>query len=315
MEKKNFLLSIVVPVFNEEECIDEFKNKVFDVMKANNINFEIIFVDDGSSDNSLEILKEFQAKDDRIKVLSFSRNFGHQIALTAGMDYVSGDCVITMDGDLQHPPELIPQMLELWQKGNDIVYTVRQQTEDAGTFKKITSKLFYKIINYISEIDLNYSAADFRLMDKKVLTYFKQLNERSRMIRGLISWLGFKSIGLDYTAPKRFAGKTKYSFKKMFIFALDGMTSFSIFPLRIASLLGIVVSIFSFLYVLYIIYARLFTDSTIQGWTSILFSLLFLGGIQLITIGIIGEYIGRIYIEVKNRPIYVLKDKLGFEGK
>lgn len=305
--------SIVIPIYNEQENLEELYKSLSKVIEQISLEYEIIFIDDGSIDRSYEILKELSFKDKNVKAIRFSRNFGHQIALTAGMDFAAGDCVITMDGDLQHPPELIPEMLDKWKKGCEIVYTIRKETEDANFIKNSTSKFFYFLINKLGDINLQPSAADFKLLDKKVVTQLCTMRERDRMLRGMIDWLGFKNCGIEYKAPKRFAGKTKYNFKKMMLFAIDGITSFSSIPLRLSALLGFIVSFLSFIYIIYVLYIKLFTDETVSGWASILFSVLFIGGIQLITIGIIGEYIGRIYTEIKNRPLYVVTEKLNIE--
>jgi dolichol-phosphate mannosyltransferase len=307
------MISIVVPIQNEELCIKEFLSRLKKVLKKIKYENEIIFVDDGSDDNSLKILeKEFQSGSN-IKIISFTRNFGHQSALLAGYDFAQGDCVITMDADLQHPPELINEMVVKWEEGYDIVFTIRKKTEGCSIIKRLTSALYYKILDTIGEIHINPAVADFRLLDRRVVDHLKELNERYKFIRGLVSWLGYKSYGLEYTAKKRFAGDTKYSMKKMILFSLDGITSFSISPLRVSSLLGGVVSILSFIYLIFVLFVHFFTNRTIPGWSSIILCILFLGGIQLLAIGVLGEYIGRIYIELKRRPTYIIDKKIGYD--
>jgi glycosyltransferase involved in cell wall biosynthesis len=281
-------------------------------MKVIGESYEIIFVNDGSRDKSLEILESLYKNDDNIKIIDFSRNFGHQIAITAGIEHTQGKAVIVMDADLQHPPELIPEMIKKWKEGFDIVYTIREKTVDEGFIKKITSNIFYKILNKIANINISENAPDFRLLDQKVVDSLKSIKERARFIRGLINWVGFSQTGIRFIAPKRYTGKTKYSLGKMLKFSIDGITSFSSFPLKIASHFGFILSSLGFLYAVYAIYMKLFSNSVIQGWTSILITVLILSGVQLITIGIIGEYISRIYEESKQRPLYITKKTLGF---
>jgi dolichol-phosphate mannosyltransferase len=304
-------LSIVIPVCNEAASLPELYKRLTQVLRAQQASYEIILVDDGSSDDSLKVISSLAEKDQAIKALSFSRNFGHMVALTAGLDHAAGKAVITMDADLQHPPELIPELVAKWKEGAEIVNTLRQDTKGAGIFKKMTAGFFYWLINKIAKIELPSSAADYRLLDAKVVATLKNIKERSRFLRGLISWVGYKQEFIPYTAEARFAGKTKYSVSRMFSFAIDGITSFSTFPLRLASYLGLVVAFFSFIYILYALYIRFFTARAIEGWTSVLVAVLFIGGIQLIFLGIIGEYLGRVFEEAKQRPNYIIRDKIG----
>lgn len=308
MKINNFKISIVVPVYNEEGNIEKLINKLVDVLNAYQ-DYEIIFIDDGSVDNTLEIIKNEKAKNYKINYLSFSRNFGHQNALRAGLDYSTGDCVISMDGDMQHPPEIIPQLIEKWLDGYEIVYTIRRDNIKTSFFKKITSNYFYKFINKISDIKIEKGAADFRLLDKSVVEVVKSIKENDLFMRGMISWLGFKQFAIEYTPEERYWGKTKYTLKKMIRFAVSGITSFSLKPLRVSTTLGYIIAGFSFLYGIYAIIVRLFTSYTISGWASVLVAVLFIGGIQLIMIGILGEYIGRLFIESKKRPNYIIKEK------
>ncbi|MBC8231138.1 glycosyltransferase family 2 protein [bacterium] len=307
------LISIVVPVFNEEDNIHELYRRLKKVMIEHDYLYEVIFVDDGSEDKSLYLLTEMSRTDNRVKFISFSRNFGHQIAITAGMEYTLGDAVIVMDADLQHPPEVIPQMIAKWEEGFEIVSTIREDATGIGFFKKLTAFVFYKLINRISDTDIQANSPDFRLLDRRVINALKSMKERGRFVRGLVGWVGFNQIFIKFVADERYAGTTKYSLKKMFKFAFDGITAFSSFPLRISIHLGIAATVIPLPYAIYAIYIRLFTDIAAPGWASILVAIVFLGGVQLITIGIIGEYIARIYDEVKGRPVYIVKETAGFE--
>ncbi|MDD2798987.1 MAG: glycosyltransferase family 2 protein [Bacteroidales bacterium] len=307
MEEKP-LLSVVIPIMNEAGNVSLMVDRLTHTLEKI-INFEIIFVNDGSTDNTLEVIKELGEKDDRIKYLSFSRNFGHQSALRAGLDYAEGDCVVSMDGDLQHPPELIPAMIEKWKEGYDVVYTLRKDTSETGFLKRKTSEFFYKLINKLSDVEIEQGSADFRLVDSSVIDALRKFKENPIFYRGLVRWLGFKQFALEYVPEKRTWGQTKYSFKKMFRFAIIGITSFSIRPLHASTILGMVMAIASFLYGMYAIILKLFTDQTIPGWTSLLIVVSFIGGIQLLMIGILGEYLGKLFIESKRRPAYIIKEK------
>jgi polyisoprenyl-phosphate glycosyltransferase len=302
------MISIVIPAYNESGNIEIITEKLKDQLKGIE-EYELIFVDDGSSDQTLAEIKDLINTNKFVKFISFSRNFGHQKALKAGLDHAKGDCVISMDADLQHPPEVIHKLIDQWRNGYDVVYTIREDTQDIGLIKRITSRYFYKIINFISEIDIPFGAADFRLLDRKVVNELKRFKENWLFIRGIVSWLGFKQVGIKYRVQPRHMGHSKYSMLKMIAFAIQGVTSFSILPLRMSTILGVLFSFGSFLYALYALYIKFFTDTFIQGWTSILISVLFLGGIQLICIGMIGEYLGKMFIETKERPSYIIKDK------
>ncbi len=305
-------LSIVIPVCNEEGNLADLHGRLISVLKPLNFTYEIIFVDDGSTDGSLERIAQLAKQDNRIKALSFSRNFGHMIALSAGLDAASGEAVITLDADLQHPPEIIPQLVSKWQAGTEIVNTVRTETKGSGLFKKITAGFFYWLIKKIGRINLTANAADYRLLDRKVVETLKNVKERHRFLRGLIAWIGFRQEFLPYQADQRLSGKSKYSFSRMFSFAIDGITSFSAFPLRLAAYLGLIIAFFSFLYILYALYVRIFTSQAIEGWASVLVAVLFIGGVQLIFLGVIGEYLSRVFDEVKQRPLYIISRKIGF---
>ncbi len=310
---KNPTVSIVIPVFNEVENIPILFDHLKKVILPLPINFEILFVDDGSSDGTYLAIKDVQKRDQRVKALSFSRNFGHQAALTAGLQYASGDAVITMDGDLQHPPSLIPTLIEKWREGFEIVYTTRESTADASFFKKMTSRMFYRIMNAFSETPIQPFAADFRLLDRAVVKSLNTLEERDRFLRGLIGWLGFSTVGVSYTADQRAAGQSKYTIGKMIKLALNGIISFSAAPLHLVTYLGITASFLGFLYGIYSLYVRFFTNETVQGWTSLVIVILFLGGVQLISIGILGEYLIRVYDETKRRPLFIVRNSLGLD--
>jgi len=306
------MISIVVPVFNEQDVLPQFYQRIYSVIKQINTPYELIFVNDGSSDRSMEIIIDIIKNNNSVKSVEFSRNFGHQAAIAAGLDYARGDAVITLDADLQHPPELIPELIKTWQQGYDIVYTCRKDTVDSNLFKKFTSTFFYKFINSLSNLDIPAGAADFRLMDKRVVNAFRSMNEHRLFLRGLVSWMGYRQIGMAYDAPARYAGKSKYSLIRMVRLAVDGITSFSSIPLYLSSIMGIIISMLSFIYAAYVIYSWLFTNRNIEGWTSLMVVVLFMGGIQLITLGILGTYLGRIYDETKGRPRYLISHSYGF---
>lgn len=269
---------------------------------------KLFFINDGSTDNSLKIMKQLQTHDKRIKIIDFSRNFGHQIAITAGIDFTSGDAVITIDADLQDPPEVIPDLIKKWKEGYEVIYGIREKRKGENFFKKITALIFYRLINKMTMINMPPDSGDFRLIDKKVVNNLKNIRENNRYVRGLTYWIGFKQIGVPYERDKRFAGKSKYPIKKLFKLAYDAIFSFSNFPLKIATYFGFIVSFLSFLYLIYALIIKLFTNSVIHGWTSLMISILFLSGVQLICLGIIGEYIARINDEVKKRPLYIIKE-------
>jgi glycosyltransferase involved in cell wall biosynthesis len=307
------MISIVVPVFNEEESLLELYRRISTVMQYLGLSFELIFVDDGSTDRSLKVMLEISEKDKNVKIVQLSRNFGHQLALIAGIDHAHGDAVIMMDGDLQHPPELIEQLVEKWHEGNDVVYTCRDQTYDASLFKRLTSYGFYTLVNRLAEVNISPGAADFRLLDRQVVTALQRFGERSIFLRGIINWLGYRQVAVRYQAGARYSGESKYSLRKMLRFAADGLTSFSSLPLYVSAILGMIISCCSFLYGLMVIYLRLFTDRAVEGWTSVMVALLFLGGIHLVTLGIQGIYLGQVYKEVKGRPRYLIRRVYGID--
>ena len=304
--------SIVIPVFNEEAVIDITYNKLKQVMGTLNEDYELIFINDGSKDTTVEKVKGFCKKDNAVKLLDFSRNFGHQIAISAGIDYAEGDAVIIIDSDLQDPPEVILEMIKKWKEGYEVVYGKRIKRKGETIFKRFTAFCFYRLLKSVTNYDIPVDTGDFRLIDKKVCNTLKEINEKSRFMRGLVSWVGFKQGYVEYVRDERHAGVTKYPLRKMVNFALDAITSFSYKPLKLASYLGFALSFVSFIYFLNVIYLKLFTDKTVLGWTSILAVNLFFHGMLLIILGIIGEYIARIYEETKNRPLYILRDKINF---
>ena len=310
MNTQSALLSIVIPVYNEEQNLPLLYDQLLSVLKSLDWEYEILLVDDGSVDQSFSIIRKLHAQNERVKGLSFSKNFGHQIALYAGLQHAQGDIVITMDGDLQHPPHFIPSLIEHYKQGFDIVNTRRIDAANTKHFKKWSSRLYYRIINYLSEVKIEPAAADFRLMNRKAVQAFLTFPERDRFTRGLVSWMGFKQTIIDYKAEDRAFGRSKFTLKKMIRFGLDGITSFSSRPLRISFYAGVTISAFSLFYILYAL-VRFINGDTIQGWTSILITNLIIGGAILINLGIIGEYIARIFNEVKARPLYFLKDEAG----
>lgn len=309
------IFSIVVPVFNEESVIDEFAKRVLKVMDSLGKPYEIIFVDDGSTDATFRKASLLALKSEAVKALRLSRNFGHQIAITAGMDAASGEAVVVMDGDLQHPPELIPEMARKWAAGFHVVNTARMETEGIPLKKKLFSKIFYKVINIDSEVPIYPDAADFRLMDRAAVEAFRQLREQDRFVRGLTSWIGFKQTSVPFNAPERHSGKSKYTLRKMVKFAVNGITSFTTLPLKAVGIFGLIVAAASFFYAAFALYEKLVLGITVEGWTSLLVGILFLGGVQLISIGVLGAYIARIFRQVKNRPLYFVQERAGqFEG-
>jgi dolichol-phosphate mannosyltransferase len=307
-KKTENLVSIIVPCFNEEEVIVKFYNELCSVLNdIDKYNFEIIFINDGSIDKTKEIINNLILNDERIALINFSRNFGHQNALTCGIDYASGDAIISLDSDLQHPPRLIKSLIKKYEEGNDIVYTVRKDNHNIGRFKKFSSKLFYKIFNKLSNLSIEANTPDYRLISKKVQLVFKNnLREYSRFLRGLFSWVGFKSTFIEFEVEKRAAGVTKYKLKNMLRFSRDGITSFSEFPLKIGLWLGLFATIVLCLYGLFVLAQYFIYGDTISGWTSLALLISFIGAIQFILIGIIGAYIGYVFAEKKSRPLYII---------
>ena len=313
MEKIDY--SVVVPVFNEKEVLSESYKRLKKVMDGCQGRYELIFVDDGSRDSTLTILHEISMADKNVKIISFSRNFGHQPAITAGMEYAAGDAVVVIDADLQDPPEVIPLMIEKWRQGFEVVYGKRLKREGEGAFKKLTAKLFYRSLNAMTDVKIPVDTGDFRLIDRKVCEAMKSLPERNRYVRGLVSWVGFKQAAVEYVRHERFAGVTKYPLKKMLKFAADALTAFSHKPLQISIWLGSALSALSFIFLLVVVVRKLAFDvgDMAAGWASSTAISLFFNGVVLIMLGIIGGYIGRIYDETKGRPLYIIAERTGFE--
>lgn len=311
--------SIVAPCFNEEKGLNELYRRICQVMDQTGEPWELVLINDGSRDKTPQIIRELRAGDPRVKLIDFTRNFGHQIAVTAGLDYAQGDAVIIIDADLQDPPEIILQMIDRWKQGYEVVYAVRTKRKGESWFKEFTAKLFYRIIYRITDVDIPLDTGDFRLMDRRVVEAIKQMRERHRFVRGMTSWVGFRQTGVEYVREERFAGETHYPFRKMLKFALDAITGYSYAPLQIATFLGFLIAGLSAVAVVLVIYARLFMGAAGQeqfhGQATTLVMVLFLGGVQLITLGVIGEYLGRIYDEVKGRPLYLVREAVGFENK
>ena len=303
-------ISIVIPAYNEEGNLMPVYQRIKSVFEnMQGYSFEIIFVNDGSRDNTQSRLEEMALDFPEIKYIEFSRNFGHQPAVKAGMDYADGNVIISMDGDLQHPPELIPQMVKKWEQGYDIVYTIRSYPKEIPYFKRKTSDLFYRFLSQISDVDLtNGGGSDFRLIDSSVAQVMKNLKEDDLFLRGLTSWMGFKQTGIEFVAGERFSGQSSYDLKKMLKFAFTGITSFSVKPLYLATYLGFIFSSLSLLYIPYVLYAFL-TKTEISGWASLIMTIVFFGGVQLIILGILGIYLGKIFKQVKGRPNYIIRSR------
>ena len=307
-------ISFGVPGFNEEENIHEFHRRLTQVMAPLPYDYEILFIDDGSRDRTSLLIRELAEKDPHVQGYVFARNFGHQLALTCGLDQSTGDAVISMDGDLQHPPEMVPDLLKKWEEGYEIVQTVRKSTEDATWFKSITSRLYYKLINSMSEVRITPGGSDFRLMDRKAVDALNRFRERARFIRGMVNNLGFRYTTLEFVAPPRFAGHSKFSLRKMLRFALDGITAFSRVPLRLALYVGCIAGLGSILLIGHVIYVKYIVQDAVPGWTTLAAAEFFLGGVELIGIGIVGEYVGRIFDEVKQRPLYIIREHIVKNG-
>ena len=297
------MISIVTPVYNEEDNVVFFHEEITKVMKTTGMDYELIYVNDGSKDRTDELIRELAEKDPHVRAITFARNFGHQTAITCGMDFARGDAVITMDGDMQHPPELIPLLLEKWKDGYDIVQTIHTSTEDSGFIKKITSAGYYKVINSISKTPVTPGGSDFRLMNRKSLDVFLRFREHARFIRGIVGGLGFKQTTIKFEAPARHAGVSKFSMNKMLHFAMDGILTNSTTPLRAAFYAGAVSGFIGILLILHVLYSYL-VGNTVPGWATMTILIAFFGSANLVGLGFIGEYIGRIYEETKNRPLY-----------
>ena len=298
-------LSVVIPIYNEEENIQLLYTRVKGVLDNMRVSYELIFINDGSKDRSLLLIEELVANDTIVKYIDFSRNFGHQIAVTAGLDHSLGNRVVIIDADLQDPPELIPEMYRKMDENFQVVYARRRSRKGESFLKKITARLFYRTLSSITAIDIPLDTGDFRIIDRKVVDVLKSMPEQQKFLRGQISWIGFNQTYIEYDRDERHGGQTGYTYKKMLRFAIDGITSFSNLPLKVASLMGFVVSGIAFAIMLYALYIRFFHNDYVQGWTSMILSVMFIGGIQLICVGIIGEYISRISTNIRQRPLYI----------
>lgn len=299
--------SVVIPVYNEEKNISELYRRLTNTMKGMTWSYEVMFVNDGSRDGTFNRLKAIQAEDPHVKILDLARNFGHQAAVTAGIDHAVGKAVIVMDGDLQDPPEVIPEFVERWRQGYDVVYAIRRKRKES-LMKRLAYASFYRFLRAMSDTDLPLDAGDFSLMDQRVVAVLRQMPERNRFVRGLRSWVGFNQVGVEYERSRRYEGEPKYTLKALVALATNGFVSFSKLPLRIATYLGVLVSVLAFLAGLAIVILRLVAEVKPQGWTSLMVVVLFLGGVQLITVGIVGEYIGHVLDEVRQRPAYIVRE-------
>lgn len=308
-------VSMVIPMYYEEEVAKECYNRMSEVLgKIEGYDYEIICVNDGSKDKTLPILEEIASKDAKVKVISFARNFGHQCAVTAGLKYVTGDCAVIIDADLQDPPELIPEMLKLWEEGNEVIYGKRKTREGESVFKLLTAKMFYKTLNALSDVEIPKDTGDFRLVDKKVIDVMNSMPEHNKFLRGLWGWIGFKQIPFEYERKERFAGKTKYPLKKMLKLASDGIIGFSTKPLKLVGALGILSIIISIVILIYSLISYIFgLNNLTAGWTSIMVTVTLFSGVQLLSIWIMSEYIGRIYDESKGRPQYIINKTINIE--
>jgi glycosyltransferase involved in cell wall biosynthesis len=306
---KDVVISIVAPVYNEIELLPEFHRRVREVMEALGEPWELVLVDDGSRDGSTEAIRELAQADDHVQPVIFSRNFGHQIAITAGLDYSTGQAVVIMDADLQDPPEVVPELVARWREGYEVVYAVRAEREGETFFKRFTASVFYRLINRITDVDIPLDTGDFRLLDRKAANALRAMREKHRFPRGMAAWVGFRQIGVPYKRAARTAGETKYPFRKMLRLALNAITGFSYFPLQIATYLGFLCAGISALTIPVVIALRLAGSQAFFGQATTLIAVLFLGGVQLISLGILGEYLGRVYDEVKGRPLYIVREE------
>jgi dolichol-phosphate mannosyltransferase len=304
--------SFVIPVFNERETLPELHRRLSEVIEQLDGEAELLFVDDCSWDGSYDLLSELGGRDPRVRVIRFARNFGHQVAITAGLDHAAGDAVIVMDADLQDPPEVVPALVARWQEGYEVVYAVRERRSGESWFKLATAAWFYRILRRIAHVDMPLDAGDFRLVDRRAVDVFRSMRERARYVRGMFSWVGFRQIGVPYERSERFAGEPKYSYRKSLTLAVDGLVSFSNAPLRAALVAGFAFSALAFLLGVFALVAKLAGAFVVPGWASILVVVSFLGGVQLTLMGMLGLYVGRIYEEVKERPIYVVRETIGF---
>ncbi|MEN9203067.1 MAG: glycosyltransferase family 2 protein [Thermostichus sp. DG_1_6_bins_120] len=307
-------LSILIPCKNEADNLEHLFERLRQTLDPLLLSYELVCVNDGSQDNTLEILLDFHRRDPRIKVINLSRCFGKEIALTAAIDYASGKAVIPIDADLQDPPELIPQMLELWQQGYQVVYAVRRSRQGESWFKQLTAHGFYHVIDQLSQVRIPRNTGDFRLLDRQVVDAIKQMRERTRFMKGIFAWVGYRQTAIFYDRAPRYRGKTQWNYWRLWNLAVEGITSFSSWPLRVWSYVGLFISLLALLYGAFLVTRTLLLGSDVPGYASLAVMVLFLGGIQLISLGIIGEYLGRIFEEVKGRPLYLVQGAFGFEG-
>ena len=306
-------ISIIVPCFNEEAVIDESYRRLTALRSVLvGIDVELIFVDDGSRDATLLRLRDLAANDGTVRVLGFARNFGHQVAVTAGIDAATGDALVIIDADLQDPPEVIPEMIAKWREGYDVVYGTRTDRPGESWFKLATARAFYRVLNRLSDVPIPLDTGDFRLISRRVADVLRDMPERDRFLRGMVSWVGFRQFALPYRRAPRFAGETKYPLRKMFRFATDGILSFSSTPLKVSVALGSFSAALALIGIVYALVLRIFTQMWVEGWTALMIAVLFIGGVQLISVGILGSYVGRIYNEIKRRPLYVVQERIGF---
>ncbi len=311
-------LSLVIPIYNEEEILPELGRRLkelFADLPAVGDSWEVVLVNDGSVDRSLQLLRELAREDSRFKVISFSRNFGHQVAITAGIDRAEGDAVVIMDADLQDPPEVVREMVDRWQAGHDVVYGVRRSRSGETWFKKVTAAIYYRLLNTLLGIAIPVDTGDFRLMARPVVIALRALRERHRFVRGMVAWLGFRQTAVYYDRAARFAGETKYPLRKMLRFAVDGITSFSVFPLRLATWLGALAGLLAVAAGAWAIYVKFYVRGVVPGWTTLMMFIAFGSAVQLFVIGILGEYLGRIYEEIKRRPLYITAEEINFSAE
>ena len=307
-------LSLIIPVYNEEGCVDELVKRLESVIRPLHLSYELIFINDGSKDKTFFLLQEMRHKNPAIKIIDFSRNFGHQIAVKAGLDNAFGDYVVIIDADLQDPPEVIPQMIEKAKEGYDVVYATRAKREGESFLKLLTANVFYRLLKKIAQVEIPVDTGDFRLITRRVADVMRSFKEKNLYLRGLVSWVGFRQTGVLVHREARFAGKTKYTWKKMFNLAWAGISNFSMVPLKFATLMGVVTTILCFVWLAQALAAHFIFGQTVMGWTSLMVAVLFLGGVQLITLGILGSYLGKNFDESRGRPLYVIREKIGMNS-
>jgi len=310
------LLSVIVPLYDEEQVISEMYSRLSSVLDHHRFDYEVVLINDGSRDRTEELAKTLCRKDPRVKLITFSRNFGHQIAVTAGLDRAAGQAVVVIDADLQDPPEVIVDMIRKWREGSQVVYGVRVKRKGESLFKRLTAATYYRLIRRLTKVDIPVDTGDFRLMDRQVVDQLLTMREHNRFLRGMVSWIGFKQEKVEYVRDERFAGETKYPFRKMLRFAIDGILSFSEVPLKISSVFGLLCALLSFSLIVYgLIVKLLYPEYAIAGWASVFTAVLFLGGVQLVCVGIVGEYLGRVYDEIKGRPLYIVREEVNFNKR